>query len=101
MRDEQYFGRIFIWIAVAFDREIAAVADHVRVGHDAIAFNDEAGADAAREHSRIPRRAIIWRNFGRGDAHQTFLDRAIGFWWRHRDRNRHDVLLRGSRLWSQ
>ena len=96
MRNEQNFGRILIRIAVALDREIATVADHMRVRHDAIAFNNEAGADAAPDHSCIPRRAIIRRNFRRGNAHQAFLDRAIGFWWRHRDRNRNYILRRSS-----
>ena len=68
MRDKEDFGRILVRVAVAFDREIATVADHVRVGHDAIAFNDEACADTAAEHPCIPRRPIIGRNFGRGDA---------------------------------
>ena len=35
MRDKENRGRILIRIALALDSEIAAVADDMRVGHDA------------------------------------------------------------------
>ena len=69
VRNKKHFGRIFVWIAIALDREIAAVAHHVRVRHDAIAFDHKTGADAASKHTGIPRRAIIRRHFGGSDAH--------------------------------
>ena len=91
---------IFIWIAIALDCKIAAVAHDVRVGHDAIAVDHKTGANAAAEHSRVPRRAIIWRNFGGRDADQAFLNRSVRLRRRDGDRNSDDVLWR-SRLCSE
>ena len=76
VRDELHGGRIFVRIAIALDREIAAVADHVRVGHDAIAVDHKAGADAALNRSGVPRRPVIGFDRRRGDANQAFLDLA-------------------------
>src|SRR5947209_12887012 len=71
MRDEQNFRRIFVRIPVALDGKIAAVAYNVRVGHDAVAVDHEPSADAAAEHSSVPRSPIIGRNFGDGDTDET------------------------------
>ena len=68
---------IFVRIALAFDGEVTAVADHMRIGHDAVAIDDESGANAALNRARIPRRAIIRLDFGRGDADKTLLNLAV------------------------
>ena len=47
--NKEHFGRILVWIAVALDREITAVAHHVRIRHDAIAIDHKSGADSAPE----------------------------------------------------
>ena len=80
MRDEQNRGRIFIRIAIALDREVAAVAHHVRVRHDAVAVDDKAGADAPLDCARIPGRPVIRLDLRRGDADQTFLNLAVRAW---------------------
>ena len=54
MRDKQDRGRILVRIAVTFNGEVAAVADHVRIGHDAVAFDDKARADAPLNAAGIP-----------------------------------------------
>ncbi len=77
VRDEQNRGRILVGIALALDREIAAVADDVRVGHDARSVDDEAGADPFLNCAGIPRRLVIRLDVGRGDANEAFLDRAV------------------------
>ena len=59
------------------DRKVTAVADHVRIGHDAIAIDDETRADAALDGARIPRRPIIRLDFRCGDANETLLNLAI------------------------
>ena len=41
MRDERDARRILIRIAITLDGEVAAVADDVRVGHDAAALDQE------------------------------------------------------------
>src|SRR5205085_11418995 len=41
--NKKHFGRILVWFAVAIERQIAAVAHHVRVGHDAVALDHETG----------------------------------------------------------
>ena len=92
VRHELNRGRIFVRIAVAFDRQVAAVADHVGIGHDAIAIDDKTGADAARDDAGIPRRLIIRLNLGRGDADKAFLDRPVRL--RRRDRDGHDCWSR-------
>ena len=85
MRDKFHLGRIFVRVAIALDCEITAVTDHMCVGHDAIAIDDKTGANPALQRPRIPRRAVIRLDFGRGDADETFLNRTIRF--RRRDRN--------------
>ena len=85
MRDKQNRGGIFIRIAVAFDGEIAAVAHDVCIGHDAVAVDDEAGADAATDDARIPGRLVIGLDLGRGDADKTLLDRSVRPRRSHRD----------------
>ncbi len=78
MRDEQNRGRIFIRIAIALYGKVAAVADHVRVGHDAIAVDNETGAHAPLNCARIPRRAVIRLDLRRHDSNQASLDLAVG-----------------------
>ena len=77
MRDELHRGRIFVRIALALDREVAAVAHDVRVGHDAFAIDDKSGANAAPDRARVPRRAIIGLDFGRSDANEALLNFAV------------------------
>ena len=78
VRHELHRRGIFIRIAFALDREVAAVAHHVGVGQDALAVDHETGADAAPDRARVPRRAIIGRHLGRGDADEAVLDLAVG-----------------------
>src|SRR5436189_3155788 len=59
MRDELYLAGILIRIAVAFDREIAAIGNDMGVGHDSITAYDETGANAPLEPSCVPRRFVI------------------------------------------
>src|SRR4030095_4987356 len=59
IRNELYFGRIFIGIAVPLHSEVTAVGNNVCVRHDAIAAYDETGANAALEPSGVPRRFVI------------------------------------------
>ena len=59
MRDVHHPGRIGLWVAFLGYRQETAVADHVRVGHDPIPSDDETRADAARNLSAAPRRAVI------------------------------------------
>ena len=74
VRHEQDRGGIFIRIAVTLDREIARIADDVRIRHDAVAFDDKTCPDAALDSARIPRRPIIGFDFRRRDADETLLD---------------------------
>ena len=78
MRHEENGRRIFIRIAFALDREVAAVAHDVGVGHDALAVDDKPGADAALDRAGVPGRSIIGLHLGRGDADEAVLDLAVG-----------------------
>src|SRR5207244_3819324 len=71
---------------------------HVRIGHDAIALDHKAGADAAPKHARIPWSAIIRSNFGGGNTHQTFLDWTVWPRRRHRNWNGDHILCRRPRF---
>ncbi len=77
MRDEKQTRGIFFRIAIALDREVAAVADDVGVGHDAIAADEKAGADATLDAAGIPRRLVIGLHFRAGDANDAVLDPAV------------------------
>src|SRR5581483_3048180 len=59
VRYELYFGRILIGIAVAFDGEITAIGDHMRICHYAIAAYDKSGADSALKRPGVPRSFVI------------------------------------------
>ena len=88
MRDEEDRGRIFVGIAVAFDGEIAAVADDVGIGHDAVAIDHESRADAATDRAGVPRRFVIGFDRRRSDANKTlFWILPLARWLRRRDRH--------------
>ncbi len=89
MGNEKNVRRILIRIAVALDREIAAVADDVRIRHDALAIDHETGADAALNAAGIPRRFVVRLDFRRRDADQTALNLSVGT---RGDRRRRDIL---------
>ena len=71
-------GRISIRIAVALHRDVAAVADDVRVCHDPRTINDEPGADTTRDGAGVPRCLVIGLNRCRRNSDQTFLNRSVG-----------------------
>ena len=96
VRHELHRRPVFVRIAIALHREVAAVADHMRIGHDAVAFDHESRANASLNSTRIPRRSIIRLNFRRRDPDQTLLDFAIRT---HRDGKRLDR-IRGRLLWG-
>ena len=98
---------------IAFHGEVTAVADHMRVGHDAVALDHKARANAPLNSARIPGRPVIRFDLRRRDADQTSLDLAVRTgrdsrdldrdlrgWRRRRDRGRlsrrrwHGPLLR-------
>src|ERR1051326_282252 len=87
MRDEQDSCRVLVWVSVALNRDVASIAYHVSVGHDSIAIDDKTRADSALKRAGIPRSAIIRLNFCHRDPDETFLNRAVGLWRRHRDRH--------------
>src|SRR6266480_1138099 len=78
---------VFVGIAIAFHRQVAAVADDMRVCKNAIATYDEAGPNTALDPSRIPGRFVIRLHGGCGDADQTFLNRPVWLWRCNRNRN--------------
>ena len=78
VRDKQHRRRIFIRIALALDREVAAVTHDVGVGQDALAIDHKPGTDAAPDRARVPGGAIIGLHLGRGDADEAALDLAVG-----------------------
>src|SRR5436309_15781221 len=57
--NELHGRRIFVGIVLPLHDQIAAVGDYMCVSQNAIATYDEAGADAALERPRIPRRLVI------------------------------------------
>src|SRR5690349_1192332 len=98
MRDKYNARRVLIRIALALDREIARVADDMRIGHDARALYDKAGPDTATDCTGIPRRAVIGFNLGGGNANETFLNFAVRL-FRSRHHNRRHRW--GSGSWFQ
>ena len=54
MTDEGDFGGVGLRVLVAFDEDLATVADNVGVGHDAFALDDKAGATAASDVAEPP-----------------------------------------------
>src|SRR6266571_4633674 len=67
--DELHRRRIFVWIALAFDCQIAAIADDMRVCENSIATYDKASPDPALDSSGIPWRLIIWLHCRGGNPH--------------------------------
>jgi hypothetical protein len=49
--DELHRRRIFVWITLAFDCQIAAVADDMRVCENSIAAYDKTSPDTALDSS--------------------------------------------------
>ena len=97
MRHELHGRRIFVGIALTFHRQIAAVADDMRVCENSITTYDKPRADPALDPSGIPRCFVIWFHRCGGDPDQALLNRAIWFWRRNRDWDRNHCLRRRGR----
>ena len=87
MCDKLHRRRIFVWITLAFDCQIAAVADDMRVCENSIATYDKASPNSALDASGVPWRLIIWLHRRGGNPHQAFLNRPVWFWRRNRNRD--------------
>src|ERR1700730_17711082 len=72
---------VFVRIAIALHREVAAIADHVRIGHDPRSINDKSRAHTALNRAGIPRRFVIRLGFRDRNPHETILNFAGRWWW--------------------
>ena len=77
MRNELHRSRIFIRIAVALDRQIAAIADDVCIRHDRAALDGESRSRRALHGAGVPRRLVVRLDIGRGDADDALVDFAV------------------------
>ncbi len=77
VRHKQDAGRIFLRVALSFDREVTAVTHDVGIGHDAVAGDDEPRADSPLNPARIPRRLVVRIHPRSGDADEAVLDLGV------------------------
>src|SRR5205823_13998180 len=82
--------RVLIWITIPLDREIARIANDMRIGHDARASYDEAGSNSAPDGADVPRRPVVGLHFSRGNSNEALFNFAVrllgrgnhdGSWW--------------------
>ncbi len=85
VRHEKHRRRILIRVPLALHREIARVADHVRVGQNALPVDHKPGADPAPDRPGIPRGPIIRFHLRGSDPDETALDLTVRLRLRLRD----------------
>lgn len=88
MRHEQHCRAVFVRVAIPLDRQIATIADDVRIRHDTIPIDHESSADSALDRAGVPWRAVIRLDFRRCDANEALLDFTVRLLRSDRDRNR-------------
>ena len=74
--------RVLIWITIPLDREIARIANDMRIGHDARASYDEAGSNSAPDGADVPRRPVVGLHFSRGNSNEALFNFAVRLFWR-------------------
>src|SRR5437588_9205096 len=82
---------VFIRITFPLDREIARIANDMRIGHDARASYHETCSNSASDGTDIPGCAVVRLHFGRGNSNEALFNFAVRLfrggnhnrgWWR-------------------
>src|SRR5947208_564266 len=74
--------RVFVRITFPLHREIAGIADDMRIGHDARASYHEARSNSAPDGADVPGCSVIRLHFSRGNSNEALFNFAVRLFWR-------------------